>query len=350
MLIKARGLILFVPLLFSARVSAQQQAPPAQLAGEGSVVLDVVVTPKSGPPVSGVAQKDCTLLDNKVPQTLTSFQAVDGRYASVRIILLVDAVNVDYSIVAYERDQIDKFLRTDGGHLAHSTALAVLTDKGAQMLGGFSTDGNTLSASLDQYAVSLRFVNRTAGFWGAAERLQYSLDGLQALAAHEDEAPAPGRNIILCISPGWPILSGPRAELDEKKKQQEFGEIVSLSTQLLQARITLYGIDPLVSRDAGSSRISYWENFLKGVSKPSQVQLGNLALQVLASQSGGVVLTSSNDIAGMLQKCLSDTSAYYELSFHPTQGDQSHKYHQLEVHVAERGLTARTRQGYYSQP
>jgi VWFA-related protein len=347
MFIKAPGLILLVPLICAVGVSAQQQSPPAQPAGS-SAVLDVVVTPKSGPPVSGFEAKDFTLLDNKVPQTLTSFHAVDGRYASVRVILLVDAVNVDYSIVSYERDQIDKFLRTDGGHLAHSTALAVLTDKGAQMLGDFSTDGNTLSASLDRYAVSLRFVNRASGFWGAAERLQYSLDGLQGLVAHE--ASAPGRNIILCISPGWPLLSAPRVELDEKKQQQTFGEIVSLSTQLLQARVTLYSIDPLGSRDAGSSRISYWENFLKGVSKPSQVQLGDLALQVLASQSGGVVLTSSNDIAAMLRKCLSDTSAYYELSFNPPRGDQPREYHQLEIHVAERGLTARTRQGYYSQP
>src|ERR1700722_4255722 len=348
MFIKGRGLIRLVPLLCAVGVSAQQQAPPAQLAGAGSIILDVVVTPKSGPPVSGIEQKDFTLLDNKIPQTLTSFRAIDGRYAAVRVILLVDAVNVDYSIVAYERDQIDKFLRTDGGHLAHSTALAVLTDKGAQMLGGFSTDGNTLSASLDQYAVSLRLVNRTAGFWGDAERLQYSLDGLQELVAHE--ASAPGRDIILCISPGWPLLSGPRVELDEKKQQQTFGEIVSLSTQLLQARITLYGIDSLGTRDAGSTRLTYWENFVKGVSKPSQVQLGDLALQVLASQSGGVVLTSSNDIAAMLRKCLSDTSAYYELSFNPPEGGQPHEYHQLEVHIEERGLTARTRQGYYSQP
>lgn len=348
MFIKPCGLVLLIPLLCAVEVSAQQKAPPAQPAGTGSVVLDVVVTPKSGPPVSGIEQKDFTLLDNKVPQTLTSFQAVDGRHASVRIILLVDAVNVDYSVVSYEREQIDKFLRTDGGHLSHPIALAVLTDKGAQMLGDFSTDGNALSASLDQYAVGLRFVNRTAGFWGAAERLQYSLDGLQALAAHE--ASAPGRDIILCISPGWPLLSGPQVDLDEKKQQQTFDEIIGLSTQLLQARITLYSVDPLGSRDAGTNRISYWENFLKGVSKPSEVQLGNLALQVLATQSGGVVLTSSNDIAAMLRKCLSDTSAYYELSFNPPQGDQPHGYHQLEIHVAVRGLTARTRQGYYSQP
>jgi VWFA-related protein len=346
MFIKTRGVILLVSLLCAVGVSAQQQAPPALPAG--SVVLDVVVTPKSGPPVGGFEQKDFTLLDNKVPQMLTSFQAVDGRYAPVRVILLVDAVNVDYSVVSYERDEIDKFLRTDGGHLAHSTALAVFTDKGAQMLGGFSTDGNALSALLDQYDVSLRSVNRTAGFWGATERFQYSLDGLRALAAHE--ASAPGRTIILCISPGWPLLSGPRVELDEKNQQQTFGEIVGFSTQLLQARITLYSIDPLGSRDAGSGRLFYWEEFAKGVSKPSQAQLGNLALQVLASQSGGVVLTSSNDIAEMLRKCLSDTSAYYELSFNPPQGGQPHQYHQLEIQVAQRGLTARTRQGYYSQP
>ena len=348
MFTKASGLILLVALLCAVGVPAQQQVPPAQSASAGNVVLDVVVTPKSGPPVSGLERKNFTLLDNKVPQTLTSFQAVDGRYASIRVILLVDAVNVDYSVVSYERDQIGKFLRADGGHLARSTALAVLTDKGAQMLGGFSTDGNTLGASLDQYTIGLRSVNRSAGFWGATERLQYSLDGLQALAAHE--ASAPGRNIILCISPGWPILSGPRVDLDEKEQQRTFDEIVSFSTLLLQARITLYGIDPLGTRDAGSSRISYWENFLKGVGKPSQAQLGNLALQVLASQSGGVVLTSSNDIAAMLRKCLSDTRTYYELSFNPPQGDRPREYHQLEVRVAERGLTARTRQGYYSQP
>jgi VWFA-related protein len=345
---KARAVVLLLPLLCALGASAQQQAPPAAPASAGTVVLDVVVTPKSGPPVSGLEQKDFTLLDNKVPQTLTSFRAVDGRYAPLRVILLVDAVNVDYEVVSFEREQIDKFLRAEGGHLAHSTALAILTDKGAQMLGGFSSDGNTLVASLDQYSVSLRSVNRAAGFWGATERLQYSLDGLQSLAAHE--ASTPGRIIILCISPGWPILSGPREALDEKGQQQAFGDVVNLSTQMLQERITLYSIDPLGTRDAGTIRISYWQNFLKGVSKPSQVELGNLALQVLATQSGGVVLTSGNDITAMMRKCLSDTGFYYELSFHPAQGGSPHEYHQLEIRVADRGLTARTRQGYYSHP
>lgn len=348
MFIKARRcLFLLVPLLCTAGVSAQQHSPLTQ-PGAGRIFLDVVVTPKSGPPVSGLQQKDFILLDNKVPQTITSFQAVDGRQAPIEVILVVDAVNIGYEVVAYERTQIDKFLRADEGHLAHPTAVAVLTDTGTDIQERFSIDGNTLSASLDQYTVSLRNVGQSAGFWGAAERFQYSLEGLQELAGRE--ASGLGRKIILWVSPGWPLLSGPGMELDKKEQQQFFADIVGLSTQFLQGRITLYSIDPLGTADAASTRISYWENFLKGVSKPSQVQLGDLALQVLATQSGGVALNSSNDIAALLRECLSDTRAYYELSFDPPRGDQSHEYHQLEIHITQPGLTARTRQGYYSQP
>jgi VWFA-related protein len=347
MFIKPRRLCLLLALLCPAGVSPQQRAPETQPRA-GSISLDVVVTAKSGPPVGRLEQQDFTVLDNKVPQTIISFHAVDGRNAAIEVILLVDTVNTGYQVVAYERDQIDKFLRADGGHLAHPTALAVLTDTGTQLQQGFSTDGNALSASLDQYTVSLRNVRPNAGFWGAAERFQYSLNGLRELAANE--ARAPGRKIILCISPGWPLLSGPNVEIDEKEQQQLFADIVGLSTQLRQARITLYSIDPLGTADAASSRIFYWQNFLKGVSKPGQVQLGDLGLEVVATQSGGVALSSSNDIAAMLRKCLSDTSAYYELSFDPLRGDQTQEYHQLGIRMTQPGLTARTRQGYYSQP
>jgi VWFA-related protein len=347
MFINSRSLFLLLTLLCAAEASGQQHAPPTQPRA-GRIFLDVVVTPKTGPPVGRLEQKDFTVLDNKIPQTITSFQAVDGRNAVIEVFLLIDAVNSGYQVVAYERDEINKFLRAEGGQLAHPTALAVLTDTGTQLQQGFSTDGNTLSASLDQYTVSLRNVRPNAGFWGAAERFQYSLDALRELGARE--ASVPGRKIILCISPGWPLLSGPNVEIDEKQQQQLFADIVGLSTQFRQARITLYSIDPLGTADAASSRIFYWQNFLKGVSKPSQVQPGDLGLEVLATQTGGVALSSSNDIAALLRKCLSDTSSYYELSFDPLRGDRTDEYHELRIRMTQPGLTARTRQAYYSQP
>lgn len=337
---------LLVFLLWTATVSAQQQNAASQ-AAKGKIVLDVVVTQKSGPPVSGLEQQDFSLFDNKVPQTITSFEAVDGRKAPIDVVLVVDAVNTDYERVAYARDQTDKFLRADGGRLAHPSTLAILTDTGISRQ-DFSSDGNTLAASLDQSIIGLRNVTRAGGLFGETEIFQISINGLRHLVNRE--TPRLGRKVIVWVSPGWPLLSGPEVGLSPKDQEQLFSEIVGFSTQFLQGRITLYSIDPLGMSDAGSARTNYWNEFVKGVSKPSQVRMGDLALEVLATQSGGLAVNSSNNIADQLQKCLADLGTYYEISFDPPPGDKPNEYHNLEIRMAKRGLVARTRQGYYSQP
>lgn len=346
MFIDARLACFFlVSFACTSAVSAPQHSPQTQ-SGPRKIVLDVVVTPKSGPPVSGLQRQDFTLLDNKVPQTIASFEAFDARQAPIDVILVIDAVNTSYQNLGYERSQIDRFLRADGGSLAHPTALAILSDTGTQMQDGSSSDGNALSASLDQSIIGLREINRSAGFWGADEQFQISIEGLNKLATQL--AARPRRKIILWVSPGWPLLSGPNVELDEKEQQQLFAEIVSLSSLLMQARITLYSIDPLGTGDIGF-RTFYWKDFVKGISKPSQVQIGNLALEVLATQSGGLALNSSNDTATLIHESLADTAPYYEISFDPAPGEKNDEYHQLEVRLARPGLIARTRQGYYAQ-
>jgi VWFA-related protein len=339
---------LLVPLICAAAVSAHAQSPLTSPA-TGRISLDVVVTPKSGPPVSGLQEQVFTLLDNKAAQTFTSFQAIDGRRAPVEVIFVLDDVNTGVERIAYERSEMDKLLRADGGHLAHATALAFLTDSGIKVQDDFSNDGNALSASLHQYSVGLHSIRRSEGIYGASERFQVSVQALFQLATRE--ASRSGRKIILWVSPGWPLLSGPGVEeqIGSKQQQQIFKEAINLSTLLRQGRITLYSVDPLGSADFGG-RAFYWEAFVKGLSKPDRAEYGDIALQVIATQSGGLALTGSNDIAGQLQKCLADTGAYYEISFDPPQGDQPHEYHRLEVHIAKPGLTARTRQGYYSQP
>jgi VWFA-related protein len=341
-----RHVLLLAALLVASGVSAQQPTPPAQ-PGNSKIDLDVVVARKNGPPVGDLQQQDFTILDNKVPQTITSFKVVDGSQVPIEVIVVVDAVNADYHTVAFERDQIDRFLRTEGGDLAHSTALAVVTDTGLQTLGDFSKDGNKLSASLDQYTVGLRFLHRGGGFYAAADRFQISLEGLHELM--EREASLPGRKIMIWISPGWPLLSGPEVELDTKEQQRFFGDLVDFSTNLRRDHITLYDIDPLGAAQGLDSAL-YWQSFTNGISKPGQVVAGDLGLQVLATQSGGLVFTAGNNLTALLQNCLADTRAYYELSFDPPTGEHPNEYHRLEVRIAQHGLTARTRQGYYSRP
>src|SRR5580704_13892139 len=87
-----------------------QQSEPANR----RITLDVVVTDKSGKPVSGLQQQDFTLLDNKQPQKLLSFQAVDGAKTAdppVSVVLVVDEVNTNFTNVSVGRAQIEKFLK-----------------------------------------------------------------------------------------------------------------------------------------------------------------------------------------------------------------------------------------------
>ena len=78
------GVLLVLTLLGAHAVHAQD-AKPLTAHDISPIHLDVVVTEKSGAPVSGLQLEDFTLLDNNVPQTITSFEAVDGRQAHAEL-------------------------------------------------------------------------------------------------------------------------------------------------------------------------------------------------------------------------------------------------------------------------
>ncbi|HYL63426.1 MAG TPA: VWA domain-containing protein [Candidatus Methylomirabilis sp.] len=339
MLINTRLYLFLLACLFSAfQGSAQQNSQPTQ--AEHRIYLDVVVTSKSGAPVGGLQQQDFTILDNNVPQTIASFDAVDGRQAAIEVILVLDAVNVESREVAVEHKDISRFLKVDGGHLAYPTAVATLTDKGLQFQPDFSTDGNAISAALSQQTIPVRSIGRDTDRGGAGQRFQISFQGFALLLAQERWRP--GRKLIVWVSPGWPPLFGLESMRDPKLEQQVFGNLVEVSKELRQGQITLYDLAP--------PGIDYWQDYVKGITQPSQVRMGTLALQVLATHSGGLVLSSSNSIAAQLQECLTDAGFYYEVSFDSPLAARPNEYHHLEVRVAKPGLTARTRQEYYSQP
>jgi VWFA-related protein len=325
-------------------------APTAPAKVDSRITLAVIANDKSGKPVGGLQQQDFTILDNKQPQKILSFEAVRGRTsgdAGVTIVLVIDAVNTSFIRMGFVRGQIDKFLRQDGGRLAWPVSLAILTDSGLDMQQGASLDGNTLAVYLDQRETGLRSLHRSQGFYGAAERFQLSLRALRQLA--EYEGGRPGRKLMIWISPGWPLLSGPRMELSFKDEQNAFNTVVALSTQLRHSRVTLYNVNPLGAAES-VGRVFYYEQFLKGVTAPNKVQLGDLALQVVASHSGGRVLNSNSDIAGEIARCARDANAYYVLSFDSLPADGPNDYNAIQVKIAQPQLKAQTLSGYYAQP
>jgi VWFA-related protein len=327
-------------------------AQPSSASGaERKINLDVVVTDRTGKVIPGLQQQDFSVFDNTHPSNILSFRAVDGIAQAadpVEVILVIDQVNTGFDRVAFERDEIKKFLTRNGGKLAYPVSLVFFSDLGTQIENAPSRDGNGLATALDQKPNALRTIRRSQGYYGAEDRLQLSLKTLSLLATAESAKP--GRKIVIWISPGWPMLTGPRIQLSSNDAKEIFNSIVQISTVLRQAEITLYSVDPLGLADSGGVRTTYYEEFLKGVTGPNRVDIADLALQVIATQTGGLVTYGSNSVVTGLDHSIADLNAYYVLSIGAAPADKANDYHGLAVNVAKPGLTVRTRTGYYAQP
>lgn len=351
------------PLCFPLFVFAQQsfpqaggaEQPPAisqpsaaSNATEGSMQLDVVVTDKAGKAVSGLERNDFTLLDNNQPAKILSFHASGGTDAQaelpVQIIFVIDTVNVDFKYASFVRQEIEKYLARNGGRLDHPVSLMVFTNTGIDSGSGPATDGNALAAEVSQLDNRLRTIRPGEGVNGAIERFYSSIKVIAAVA--ESEANNPGRKLLIWTGPGWPMLSSVNVEVSLDAQRQNFSTIVGLSTLLRQARLFVYSIS---STDSGVGAAAY-RGYLKGVKSAAKSDPDDLALKVLAIQSGGRVLGPDNNLAAQIDGCVEDAGSFYTLTFNPPRADHANEYHDLKVLIGKPGMTARTNSGYYSQP
>jgi VWFA-related protein len=308
------------------------------------MILHVTVDSHAGSPVAGLTAADFTLVDNKKQQPITSFREVKNQ--PTRIIIVLDAVNLPYTEVSFARQQLSQFFSANGGKLAQPTTLGVLQDTGMQIQPMFTTDGNALRASLDHFTIGLRELPRSTGLYGAEERMQISLNTMKALVA---QLPQDGPKRIVWVSAGWPLLGGPQVELNPSQRDGIFSDVVGLVTELRKMQITVDNVNPLgASQDVAMTE--YYQSFTHTPRSSRDVELGNLGLQLLAIDSGGLVLNGSNDIAGLLQRAVQQTEDRYEISFVPSPGERDNEYHELQLKVNRSGLTAHTTAGYYARP
>jgi VWFA-related protein len=349
---------LFLPVIaFTQQPPTPESPAPQALAArpanasapaEGRIHLDVVVTDRPGKPISGLEPGAFTLKDNGLPAKILSFQAIDPASQPAthpaEVILLIDAVNEGFQTAARSRQEIARFLRENGGHLAQPVSVLVLNSDGVKVLVQPAMDGNTLAAQLDQSESKLRVIGRSGGINGAFERYDLSIRVMSLIA--KSEVKRPGRKLLIWAGSGWPLLEGPGIEFSSQAQQQMFHEIVDLSTTLREARMTVYS----VSQGDPNLGTYLYEGYLKGVKTPERVNPANLSLKVLAIQSGGRVVPPNNDLTGQIAMCVQDAGAFYTISFDPPRADKANEYHDLKVEIDKPGLTARTDTGYYNQP
>jgi VWFA-related protein len=322
-----------------ATLTAQAPAEP----DSNQMTIHVTVSAHDGDPVEGLTRDDFTLTDNKQQQPLTGFQALTG--VTTGVVIVLDAVNVPYNQVSFAREQLGKFFSSHP-HLSQPVALGVLEDSGLKIQPGFSNDGNALRSQLDDYSIGLRALTRSSGFYGAEERLQISLNVFTSLIG---QLPKDGMKRIIWISPGWPLLSGPGVELTNSQSTQIFANVVAIVTELHRSHIVVDSVNPIgASEDLG--RANFYETFLRAPRSPRDAQLGQLGIQVIAQQSGGLVLNGSNDIGALVQRAMAQANGGYELTFAAAPGERENEYHELQLKVHRSGLAVHTIAGYYARP
>jgi VWFA-related protein len=327
---------------------------PSGSASEGKIKLDVVVTDGKGQPVGGLQQQNFTLLDDKKLQPIRSFREVNGVTGNgtaadppVEVILLIDMANNLLHNIAYERYQIDKFLKQNGGKLVQPVTVMVLSDQGVKTQPQPSTDGNAIAQELEKVESSIHTIPVTGGY-DAIERMDLSLRALKQIVGVEGERP--GRKLLIWVGHGWPMLENPGYVESKNDQRNLFNAIVELTQQLREARVTLYSINAIDPGSPEQIRSEYYKSFLKGVTSRNQVDSGALSVPVFAVHSGGRVYDSSGDLVTLLNGCVAEAKVYYTLGFDPSAAEHVDEYHELAVKIDKPGMAAHTNTSYYAEP
>jgi VWFA-related protein len=352
-------LLLCLPALALAQqglpsLSVSSEPGPIPDPTQGMIRLDVVVRDKSGNPVTGLRQQDFTLQDNAQPGKIVSFQAFDGVTAKpdapAEVILVIDTLNLSPEQVSAAKISVEKLLRANHGHLADPVSVFLLSHSVLSSTRTPSSDGNALADEVargnDLPVVRRTMVLQPGQAYGVIRGLaamtpegkanRISLNALGAIVIEERQTP--GRKLLFWIGPGWPVDSG--------GCDVSFDSVTEFSTRIREARITLWSATAWPSLDRGS----LYQDFLGPVKSAKDVKAGDLALAVLATQSGGGVLNAAGDLGSQIGKMIQEANAFYSLTFDPPRTQEVDEYHELEVAVAGPGMKARTSTAYYDEP
>jgi VWFA-related protein len=328
--------------------SPKSQPQNLQLPQPQPIHLDAVVNDKSGNPVPGLTQADFTLFDNGQPSPIESFSALgtDTHEAAphVEAVLVFDTINVSFQDISVARAAVATFLRQSGAKLPLPISVVWLTSGGWTEVLPPSRDGNFLATQIDPAESRLRTIPVPPNTYDSLNRIRISVKMMEGIASFE--AGKSGRKLLIWIGPGWPMMNNSPENFANNYQQEFFADIIALCSELRRARIAVYS----VIQGVPVAKTYQYQDFLKGVKRWQSAFPPNMNLRVVAVQSGGRVMTPSNDLVPELEDCLRDAGPFYSLSFTPPRADGPNEYHELKLRVQKPGLIVRTTTGYYNQP
>jgi hypothetical protein len=188
----------------------------------------------------------------------------------------------------------------------------------------------------------------TGTLGGAASEAMFATLGALEQVAQATRGIA-GRKNVIWVGDGFPSVSTGDVGSATSDKVKEY--LRRITNALLNARVTLFIVGPtlkpfsLVNVETQSQ-----ENGVLGgaITEPTN---GDLQFASLAPPSGGHAYVNRNDLDKEIEESVDAGVNFYTLSYVPTDtSDDAKKYRHIRVEILRPGLTAQTRDGYFSEP
>lgn len=387
----AAVLVTATPLVLAPQLSAQTsdqtpvQTPSTQPASATHpvvlainarlVVLDVVVTDKTGKPVEGLTAKDFQIFEDNKLQRIRSIDPPSAHIlpaASVAAgiaavydpalpdsfghspveILVFDQLNTHFADSSFARRCLHDYLAGQPALLAQPTTLLTVYDNHFKLLHAFTRDRDALlhavATAPAEYPWKLELNGKAE--YGPIERLDQSLRALEEIA--QSYSRIPGRKNLIWVGGGFPTINPTTIDGDDAQEVKD--ALRHVTDVLLDTRVTLYAVDP-TSTAAGMTEItdSSQAEFLLSAGDALAGNFdpfdANDDFDRLGPVTGGRVVRGRNDVGQQIALSADLGAHYYTIAYTPSSSSEAAaQYRKIRVVCLRPDLTATTRAGYYS--
>ncbi|MFY9854059.1 MAG: VWA domain-containing protein, partial [Terracidiphilus sp.] len=339
------------------------------------VVIDVVVTDKTGKPVDGLTANDFKIFEDNKQQQIRSIDPPSVHIlpaASVAAgtaaifnpaqpasfghspvdILVFDQLNTHFADSSFARRCLHDYLAGQPALLPQPTTLLTVYDNHFKLMQPFTRDRDALlravAAAPAEYPWKLE-LNGNAEY-GPIERLDQSLRALEEIA--QSYARIPGRKNLIWVGGGFPTINP--TTIDGNDAQEVKDALKHVTNVLLDTRVTLYAVDPS-STAAGmteitdSSQAEFLLNAGDALASNFDPFDANDDFDRLGPVTGGRVVRGRNDIGQQIALSADLGAHYYTVAYTPDSSSEvAAQYRKIRVVCLRPDLTATTRTGYYS--
>lgn len=355
------SLFIILSIPFAAFAQSPPQTSSSIKVTTRLVVLSVVVTDKSGNPVTDLTKDDFAILENNQRQLIDTFEppfapsragkeilpagnSARVNSSSARTILVLDQLNTKSEDTMYTKVKVEKFLLAQPPVLSQPTSIFLLTKRRLELFAAPTRDRDSLLALLKRPIIELPpHYLESGGVQGGADRLLASLLALDEIVLSMADQKV--RKNVIWIGNGIPILSANNASLGDYDRFTNW--VHYTSNWLEETQTTVYTIDPRGVEVAPESLSVDPRSALIGA---PDLTPSELIFESIAPESGGTSIRHRNDVDVAIDTAAREGASYYTLSYYPSNQNWDGKFRQIRVSLARPELLARTHRGYYAFP